>query len=86
MVITEKDIVGKKLAIANHENKICHLAKYRCDFLLVGDLEEMLRQLEALCLGCQYVDVSILYSITYSAEINNVAKSGRTFDNVQRVV
>ena len=81
----EKYIVSKKYCIARHDDKICFLISCRCHIILIGDIKQLLRKLDAFCFNYQHVDCPYtLFKYRFSGKIN--VKSGQLFENVQRAV
>ena len=76
--------MSEDYSIAHHDEKMWFLTDCRYHILL-GDLEERLQKLDALCLTYQYVDcLYTLFNYRFTDEI--VAQSGQVFDNVQGAV
>ena len=79
----EKFIVSKEYYIPRHDDKMCFLLNCRCHNILIGNVKELLRKLEAFCFNYQHVDC--LYTLfKYRCSGKYVVKSGQLFDNLQR--
>ena len=81
----EKYIVSKEYCIARHDDKMCFLPICRYHIILIGNIEDLLQKLDAICFNYQQVDC--LYTIfKYRFNGKIVIKSGQLFDNLQRAV
>ena len=81
----EKYIVCKDYCIAHHDDKTCFLPSCNYQILLLGNIEELLKNLDTFCFTYQHV--VCLYTLFKYRFIGKViAKSGPVFDNVQRAV
>ena len=81
----EKFIVCKDYCIAQHDNKTCFLPSCKYHILLLGNVEELLKNLDTFCFTYQHVDcLYTLFKYRFSGKV--IAKSGQVFDNVQRAV
>ena len=81
----QKNIVSKENSIARHDDKMCFLPNCRYHIILIGNILELLEQLDAFCFNYQHVDcLYTLFKYRFSGKI--VVKSGKRFDNVQRAV
>ena len=81
----EKNIVCKDYCIAHHDDKVCFLPSCKYNFLLLGNVEELLKKLDTFCFTYQHVDcLYTLFKYRFSGKV--FAKSGQVFDNVQRAV
>ena len=80
-----KTTVIKKYRIARHDDKICFLPNCRYHILLIGNIKELRKKLDAFCFNYQHVDC--LYTIfKYRCSGKFVVKRGQLFDNMQRAV
>ena len=76
----ENFIVSKEYCIARHGDKICFLPNCRYHIILIGNIKELLQQLDAFCFNYQHVDC--LYTIfKYRFSDKIVIKKGQLFDN-----
>ena len=81
----EKYIFCKDYCIAHHNDKTCFLPFCKYHILLLGNVEELLKNLETFCITYQHVDcLYTLFKYRFSGKI--IAKSGQVFDNAQRAV
>ena len=81
----ENYIVSKEDCIVRHDDKICILPNCRYHILLIGNIKELLRKLDAFCFNYHYEDcLYTLFGYRFSGKI--VVKSGQFFDNLQRSV
>ena len=81
----EKYIVCKVYCIAHHNEKTCFLPACKYHFILLGNVQELLKKLGTFCLTYQHVDcLSTLFKYRFSGKV--FVKSGQVFDNVQRAV
>ena len=81
----EKYIVCKDYCIAHHDDKTCFLPSFKYHILLLGNVEELLKNLDTFCFTYQHVDcLYTLFKYRFSGKV--VAKRGQVFDNVQRAV
>ena len=81
----EKFIVSEENCIACHDDKMCFLANCRYHITLLGNIKELLQNLDAFCFNYQHVDC--LYTpIKYRFSDKIVMKCGQLFDNLQRAV
>ena len=81
----EEYIVCKDYCIAHHDDKTCFLPSYKYQILLLGNVEELLKKLDTICLTYQHVDcLYTLFKYRFSGKV--IAKRGQVFDNVQRAV
>ena len=81
----EKFLVCKDYCIAHHDDKTCFLPACKYHILLIGNVEELLKNLDTFCFTYQHVDcLYTLFKYRFSGKV--VAKSGQVFDNVQRAV
>ena len=78
-------LVCKDYCIAHHDDKTCFLPACKNHILLIGNVEELLKNLDTFCFTYQHVDC--LYTLfKYRFSGKGIAKSGQVFDNVQRAV
>ena len=81
----EKYIVCKDYCIAHHNEKTCSLPVCKYHILLLGNVQELLKELDTFCFTYQHVDcLYTLFKYRFSGKV--IAKSGQVFDNVQRAV
>ena len=81
----EKYIVCKDYCIAHHDNKTCFLPACKYHIILLGNVEELLRELDTFCFTYHHVDcLYTLFKYRFSGKV--IVKSGQVFDNVQRAV
>ena len=81
----EKFFVCKDYCIAHHDDKTCFLPAGKNHILLIGNVEELLKNLDTICFTYQHVDcLYTLFKYLFSGKV--IAKSGQVFDNVQRAV
>ena len=81
----EKYIVCKDYCIAHHNEKTCFLPACKYHIVLLGNVQELLKKLDSICLNYQHVEC--LYTLfKYRLCGKVIAKSGQVFDNVQRAV
>ena len=79
----EKYIVCKDYCIAHHDDKTCFLPTCKYHKILLGNVEELLKNLHTFCFTYQHVDcLYTLCKYRFSGKV--FAKSGQVFDNVQR--
>ena len=70
---------------AHHDYKKCFLLYLRYHIIILGDLKELLRNLDATCFNYQHVDC--LYTLLKYRLSGKIAiKNGQFFNNVQRAV
>ena len=81
----EKYIVSKKYCIAGHDDKMCFPPNCRYHIILIGNIKELLQNLDAFCFNYQHVDcLHTLFKYRFNGQI--VIKSGQLFDYLQRAV
>ena len=81
----EKYIVCKEYCIARHYDKMCFLRNCRYHIILIDNIKELLRKLDAFCFNYQHVDcLYTLFKYRFSGKI--VLKNGQLFDNLQSAV
>ena len=81
----EKFIVSKEYCIAGHDDKMCFLPNCRYHLILIGNIKELLQNLDAFCFNYQHVDcLYTLFKYRFNGKI--VIKSGQLFDYLQRAV
>ena len=81
----EKYNVCKDYCVAHHNDKTCFLPACEYHSVLLGDIQELPKKLDAFCFTYQHVDcLYTLFNYRFSGKV--IAKSGQVFDNVQRAV
>ena len=81
----EKYIVCKDYCIAHHNEKTCFLPACKNHIVLLGNVQELLKNLDTFCFTYQHVDcLYTLFKYRFSGKV--IAKSGQLFDHVQRAV
>ncbi len=81
----EKYIVCKDYCIAHHNEKTCFLPACKYHIVLLGSVQELLKNLDTFCFTYQHVDcLYTLFKYRFSGKV--IAKGGQVFDNVQRAV
>ena len=81
----EKYIVCKDYCIAHHNEKTCFLPACKYHIALLGNVQELLKNLDTFCFTYQHVDcLYTLFKYGFSAKV--IAKSGQVYDDVQRAV
>ena len=81
----EKYIVCKDYCIAYHNDKTCFLHACIYHIVLLGNVQELLKKLDAFCFTNQHVDcLYTLFKYPFSGKV--IAKNGQVFDNVQGAV
>ena len=81
----ENYIVCKNYCIAHHNDKTCFLPAYIYHIVLLGNVQELLKKLDAFFSTYQHVDcLYTLFKYRFSGKV--LAKRGQVFDNVQRAV
>ena len=81
----EKFIVCKEYCIAHHNDKTCFLPACKYHIALLGNVQELLKNLDSFCFTYQHLDcLYTLFKYRFSGKV--IAKSGQVFDNVQRAV
>ena len=71
----EKYIVCKDNCIAHHDDKTCFLPACKYPFILLGNVEELLKNLHTFCFTYQHVDcLYTLFKYRFSGKV--IAKSG----------
>ena len=81
----EKNILCKEYYISHHDDKLSVLLISKNHNTLIGDPNELLWQMDALCFGNQHVDCSYtLFPYQFSRKIT--VKGGQVSDNLQRAV
>ena len=71
--------------VAFHNDKTCFVSNCKFHIILLGNVEELLKELDPFCftyqhMGCLYTR----FKYQFSGKV--IAKSGQVFDNVQRAV
>ena len=81
----EKYIVCKDYCIAHHNEKTCFLPACKYHIVLLGNFQELLKNLDTFCFTYQQVDcLYALFKYRFSGKV--IAKSGQVFENMQRAV
>ena len=81
----EKFNVSKVYCIARHDDKMCFLANCRYHIILIGNIKDLLQNLDAFCFNYQHVDC--LYTLLkYRFSDIIIVKKGQFSDNVHRAV
>ena len=81
----EKYIVSKENCTARHDDMMCFLPICRYHNILIGNIKDLLKKLEAFCFKYQHEDcLYTLFEDRFNGKI--VIKSGQLFDNLQRAV
>ena len=82
---SEKYIVSKKYSIARRNDKMCFLPNCRYHIIMIGNIKELLQNLDAFCFYYQHVEcLCTLFKYRFSGK--TFVKSGQPFENAQRVV
>ena len=78
-------IVCKDYCIDHHNEKTCFLPACKNHFVLLGNVQELLKNVDKFSFTYQHVDcLYTLFKYRFSGKV--IAESGQVFDNVQRVV
>ena len=78
-------IVCKDYCKAFHNDKTCFVSNWRIHIILLGNFDELLKNLDTFCFSYQQVDcLYTLFKYRFSGKV--IVKSGQVFDDVQRVV
>ena len=81
----KKCIVCKDYCLAHHNDKTCFLPTGKCRIILLGNVQQLLKNLDTFCFTYQHVDCLYkLFKYRFSEKV--IAKSGQVFDSVQRAV
>ena len=81
----EKNIVCKDYCIAHHDDNPCFLPACKHHIILLGEIEELLYDLDTFCSTYQQVDC--LYTMfKYCFNGKRIAKSRNVFDGMQRAI
>ena len=81
----EKYIVYTDYCIAHHDDKTCFLLSCKYRIIRHGNVKELLKKLDTFYFTYQHVGcLYTLFKYRFSGKF--IAKSGKVFDNVQRVV
>ena len=81
----EKYIVCKDYCFPHHNEKTCFVPACKYHIVLVGNVQELLKNLDTFCFTYQHVDcLYTTFKYRFSGKV--IAKSGQVFDNVQRAV
>ena len=79
----ENYIVCKDYCIPHHNQKTCFLAACKYHFVLLGNVQELLKNLDSFCFTYQHADcLYSLFKYRFSGKV--FAKSGQVFDNLQQ--
>ena len=71
--------------VAFHNDKTCFVSNCKFHNILLGNVEELLKNSDTFCFTYQHVDsLYTLLKCQFSEKV--IAKSGQVFDNVQRAV
>ena len=82
---SEKYIVCKSYCIAHHNENPCFLPACKNHIVLLGNVQELLKQLDKFCFTYQHMDcLYTLFKYRFSGKV--LAKSGQVLDKVQRAV
>ena len=77
----EKYIVCKDYCIAHQDEKTCFLPACKNHIILLGEVEELLHNLDTFCFTYQHVDCLFnLFKYRFNGKI--IAKNGNVFDNL----
>ena len=80
-----KYIASNECCFARHDDKMCFLPNCRYHIVLIGNIKELLQNLDAFCFNYQHVEcLYTIFKYRFSRKI--VIKSGKIFDNLQRAV
>ena len=78
-------IVCKDYCIDHHNEKTCFLPACKNHFVLLGNVQELLKNVDKFSFTYQHVDcLYTLFKYRFSGKV--IAKSGQVFDNLQRAV
>ena len=81
----EKYSVFKDYCIAHHNEKTCFLPACKYHFVLLGNVQALLKKLDTFCFTYQHVDCPYtLFKYRFGGKV--IAKGGQVFDIVQRAV
>ena len=81
----EKYIVCKDYCIAHHNERRIFLPACNNHIVLLGNVQELLKNLDSFCFTYQHVDcLYTLFKYRFSGKV--IAKSGQVFDNVEQAV
>ena len=81
----EKYIVCQDYCIAHHNEKTCFLPACKNHTVLLGNVQELLMNLDTFCFTYQHVDcLYTLFKYRFSGKV--IANSGQVFNKVQRAV
>ena len=83
--IYKKHIFCKYYCIDHHNENTCFLPACKNHIILLGNVEELLKNLKTFCFTFQHVDcLYTLFKYRFSGKV--IAKSGQVFDTVQQTV
>ena len=81
----KKYLMSEEYCIARHDDKMCFLLNCRYHIILIGNIKELLKKMDAFCFNYQHVDC--LYTLFRSRVSGKIdVKSGQHFDSLQRAV
>ena len=81
----EKNFVRKDYCITHHDDQTYCLPACKYDNMFLGEIEELLHNLDTFCFTYQPVDcLYTLFKYRFNEKI--IAKSGNVFDNVHRAM
>ena len=78
-------IVSKEYCITRHDDKMCFQSNCRCHIILIGNIKDLLKELDAFCFNYQHVDCLYTF-LNYRFSGKIVIKTGQLFDTFQRAV
>ena len=55
-------VLSKEYCFASHDDKMCFLLNWRYHIILIGNIEDLLQKLDAICVNYQYVDTPLKYT------------------------
>ena len=81
----KKYIVCNNFCVDFHNDRTCAVSNCKFHFILLGDVEELLKKLDIFCFTYQHVDcMYTFFKYRFSGKI--IAKSVQLLDNVQQTV
>ena len=81
----KKYVVCNYYCVSFHNKKTCFVSNCKFHIILLGNVEELLNNLDLFCFTYQHVDcLYTLFKYRFSGKV--IAKSGQVFDNVQRAI
>ena len=81
----ENYIFSKEYRIARHNDKMCFLPNCRYHIILIGNIKDLLQNLDLFCFNYQHLDCPFTI-FQYHSTGKTVVNSGQLFDNLQRAV